>query len=503
VRQLCLRSPWFITRVVLQYHWMDEDLHGRQLLGFYETSAGKDTAVFIPRGHGKTLTSASRIIHKILNNPNTSIMYSSATEELASDFCAMVGQELMNNEYLQNAFPDILPQSKQQIESWGKKDGYSLPGRKPRVDPTLFALSLLGNPTGKHPDEVFIDDLIVMKNNNAAGYEKAERFIKECKMLLPAQSCLALTGTRWGDGDPYGKIIEGKIHGQQGPFATMVLSCYEDDNPKKPPIYPEKCRWTAKTPSGWTHAKLEARRAPEPEGGLGSYFDAQMRNDPAPEERQDIRVGDINKYYKDDMPSTKLGHVRAFGIEVLGGGAPIISLVNEQADELRFDIPVVEIGRRTSRGETKADRIRAAMEPVVRAGRCYAQPWMLGEAGDSAGFGYEVRRLGVAKHDDIVDTFSMIIELVGASFPDNNVKLLDVYIGADLAWTQERKSDHTVVMAVAVDAERNFWILDYDRFQISQASEIAARLIKFFRKWSPEEGTTPGQVKRNFALTYK
>jgi len=128
---------------------------------------------------------------------------------------------------------------------------------------------------------------------------------------------------------------------------------------------------------------------------------------------------------------------------------------------------------------------------------------MLGEAGDSAGFGYEVRRLGVAKHDDIVDTFSMIIELVGASFPDNNVKLLDVYIGADLAWTQERKSDHTVVMAVAVDAERNFWILDYDRFQISQASEIAARLIKFFRKWSPEEGTTPGQVKRNFALTYK
>jgi len=505
VRNLCLKSPWFITRVVLQYHWMDEDLHGNHLLGFYERNVGKDTAVFIPRGHGKTLTSASRIIHKILNNPNISLMYASATEPLAENFCAMVGKELISNDYLLKAFPDILPQSKQDVDRWGK-DGYSLPNRRPRIDPTLFSIGLGGNPTGKHPDEIFIDDTITLQNNNEAGYRDSEDFLKECKLLLSPQGVINLTGTRWDDGDPYGKIIEGKLHGRQGKFETMILSCFEDDNPRKPPIYPLKKRWNSPVESGYSHESLLALKAPESEGGMGATFDAQMRNDPAPEERQDIKVGDINIYDPETAKiADRLGDIRSFGIEILGGGGLISGLVREKCDAMKFDIPLQEVGKRQSaRGKGKEDTMRATLEPTIREGRLFAQQWMIGDPGDSEGLGYEIRRLGVAKHDDIVDCLSMIIsDVCAGSFPAEDMRTMDVYIGADLAFTEKVKSDWTVVMAVAVDSKRNYWILDYDRFQISAATALADRLIAFFRKWSPEDGrTTPRQKKRNFAVNY-
>lgn len=503
IRELCLKSEWFLIRVVLQWSWLDEELHGNHLLGFYNRNVGKDTAVFLPRGHGKTLMNGARIIKKILNNPNISLMYSSATEDLAADFCAMVGAELIGNDYLQQAFPDILPKSAQSVDRWGK-DGYSIPGRKPRVDPTLFPLSMLGNRTGKHPDEIFADDLIVATNNDPKGWQKAEQFIQESKLLLSPQGVINLTGTRWDDGDTYGKIVDGKLQGRQGRFECMKLSCFIDDDPKKGVIYPEKKRWGVETLSGFSLSSLENMRCPVVEGGLGRFFDAQMRNDPVPEERQDIRVSDINLYDQTAPIFERLSAPRAFGIEVLGGGRPIYQLVESQAESLRFDIPLVEIARkRASVGTTKADRIRSILEPQVRAGRVFALPWMIGEISDSEGLGYEIRRLGAARHDDIVDALTMAIELVADSYPDHDSKLADLILTADLAYTEKTQSDWTVLLALAADSQKNLWVLDYERFQLSQPSMLADRIIQFFRKWSPNEGmSTVRPVRRNFAINY-
>lgn len=490
-------------RVVLRWEWLDEDLHGQTLINFYKDNADRDTAAFVPRGHGKTLTAAARIIQLILADPNVAIMFASATEDLAINFGSMVAKELVSNDMLQAAFPDVLPGSDDKLEAWGK-DGYKLPRRRPRVDPTLFTASLKTNVTGRHPDIIFLDDLIVRTNNNELGWSQAELFIKECKMLLPAQGVLHVTGTRWHDSDPYGKIIAGNIKGKRGSFAISprsIRSCYVDDNPALGPIYPYRVRWNMSKPTGYTKEQLDDMRKPESEGGIGEYFDAQMRNDPLPEERQDIKVGDINIYEDNDAPQTT--HVRAFGVEALGGGAILFNLLQEKIDKLQLSFPLARIEYKRVVGQTKLDRIRTIMEPIVREGRFWCKKWMIGDKTATDNLGYEIRRFGKARHDDILDAIHNVPAQLSANvFPEPG-EPADLYLTADLAWTEEQAADFSVCAAVAVDSSKNFWVLDYDRFKISSPSAIVDRVIEFYCKWEPDsDDIQPGRTF-NFAKTYR
>lgn len=489
-------------RVVLRWVWLDEDLHGKDLIGFYNKHENDDTACFIPRGHGKTLTAAARIIQYILKDPNIAIMFASATEKLALDFGAMVAKELINNDMLQAAFPDILPNKNSKLTAWGA-DGYELPSRRPRIDPTLFSASLKTNIVGRHPDIVFLDDLVVRTNNNPIGWEQAESFIKECKMLLPAQGVIHLTGTRWHDADPYGKIVEGKIRGKKGPFVLApksIRSCYVDDNPARGPIYCAKTRWNMSKETGYTKDQLDDMRKPEREGGLGEYFDAQMRNDPAPEERQDIKVSDINIYEENERP--ELSHVLSVGIEALGGGLLIYNQLMERLEKLNIKMPATRIEYKRKQGETKIDRIKGVLEPIVREGRLYAMRWMIGEKTESEGLGYEIRRFGKARHDDIVDALHNIpLQLSGGSYPEKG-QPADLYISCDLAYTEEKRSDWSVCVAGAIDHENRLWVLDYTRFQISAPSAICDKIIEFYQKWERQESHQP-RSRFNFAKSYR
>lgn len=499
VREYCWTDLWFLIRIVLQWGWLDEELVGREMLDFYKQNPNKDTAVFVPRGHGKTLLVAARCIQEILKNQHVAIMFASATEDLADKFGAMIGQTLMENDYLQKAFPGILPSSPQDVMQWGKP-GYALASRKPRIDPTLFCASLNTNVTGRHPDIIFLDDLIVPKTNSPLGYEKVEKFLHEVKMLLPPQGVMHITGTRYHDADTYSKILTDRVVGKKGKFATLLRSCFIDDMPEKGLTYPYKLRWNMEQGTGYTMEQIDFMRRSEAEGGLGSFFDAQMRNNPLPEERQDIKLSDIIVYDPKEIP--KLSPVRSFGVEVLGGGRPIYTQLVEKTEELRFWMPLHEItGERSTRQETKTDRIRSALEPVVREGRLKCQKWML-DLGSRDTLGYEIQRLGFAEHDDIVDALHNVPRYLSAgTFPQHG-EPAHLYIAADLAWTEERRGDFSVAVAVAVDEFRHYWVIDYDRFQLSSPSALCDRLINFYRKWESDE-TRPSKPRKNFALNYR
>jgi len=98
--------------------------------------------------------------------------------------------------------------------------------------------------------------------------------------------------------------------------------------------------------------------------------------------------------------------------------------------------------------------------------------------------GYEIRRLGVAKHDDIVEALSLIpIHLIDGAKPHED-QPAHLYISVDLAWSEESASDFTVFFAAALDCQTSLWALDYERFQTRSPSVIATRLINFFLKWN-------------------
>lgn len=493
-KQLCLTDLWFLIRYALDWGWLDEDLHGREMLSFLFNKEEEDKAVFIPRGHIKTMSMCAVRIQQILRNPNIAILAASATEGLAQGIANLITQELRYNLVLQRLFPEILPNKENVPEQWGKKDGYSLPGRKPRIDPTLYVGSINTTVTGRHPDIIWLDDLITPENNNPTGWMEAEEFLKTCLALIPPHGWIDITGTRYHDSDPYGKIIGGEILGNKGTFRTLVKGVYTPDGEL---IYPEAIRWNMSTPSGFTKEGLAIKKK-----SMKSFFNAQYLNDPAPEEDQEIRADEINRYLPEDLP--ELTNPIFCGVEITGGGRLIYQILQEESDKLKLGIPLMEMINKRKQGETKHDKIIATLQPYVTQGKVFAQDWMLGEIGKPAPegtLGYEISRLRAAKNDDIADVVhNMFVNLI-KTHPREG-KPADLYIGVDLAFTEEKRSDWSVVAAIAVDSKDQRWIVDYERFQVASPSGIVQRIITFYRKWCRQDSNLSIQRRPSFAARY-
>lgn len=506
-RRLCKTDLWFLMRVVMQWGWLDEDLVGTQFIkaiAEHTTEGGKlDKAIIMPRGHGKTLPMSAVCVNDILNNPDTAILNLTRTEDNALKFAGLVGEHLISNPFLQRCFakkhnPEtgFLPSAVSECKLWGK-DGYSLPWRKPRIDPTLLAISLKAAKAGKHPDWIYVDDPTEAENNAPDGWAHVIEMINGLKMLLPPDGYIVWSGTRWHDGDPLGKVERGVFHGKQGPFKILKRSCYVNDNPNNPPTYPRKIRWNMTKPTGYTHEALEAMRKPEEEGGLGEFFDAQMRNDPIPSERALIKVKDINLYDAADQPKTT--DVKLMGIEVTGGGLPIFNGFKEYCDELKINVPIYEIVNPRKVGISKADRIVTALQPLVDSGKIWAQDWMIGDESATEGLGYELRRIGKATHDDIADALhNLVTHLCKDITPKREGDPADLYISVDLAWTEKQRSDFAVAIAACKDHKGNIWVLDYDRFRISSPTGIYQRLLAFYQNCQDTETTRQRVRKKTY-----
>jgi hypothetical protein len=337
---------------------------------------------------------------------------------------------------------------------------------------------------GKHPDFIYIDDPTEEENNDSGGWAKTEQRIMGLNVLLGSNGFFVWTGTRWHDSDPLGRAINGTLFGKQGRFRTLLRSCYVDDDPEKGVTFPRKPRWNMPTETGYTLDHLQMLRLPKEEGGLGRFFDAQMRNDPAPRDRADIDITKVNIYDPEELPKTT--EVRLVGIETTGGGLLIYKGLIEWLDELKFTMPLCEVSvKRATRADhhTKKDRIVAAVQPIVDRSGLFVQKWMLGDEHSQDGFGYEIRRLGAARHDDIIDAFHLIpTHLVRNIIPQHPDDPADLYISVDLSWSEKNIADWSVLMAVAVDHRAQYWVVDYERFRHTSLSGTYQRILGFYQK---------------------
>jgi hypothetical protein len=504
IRERCLEDLWFLIRVILDWGFLDETLHGQELMRFhYGEGKEVDTLTLIPRGHGKTLFASAMMIHDILKNPNIAIICVTATADLAKGIGALVGDTLKENIHLREAFPDILPSPEERLKVWGV-NGYKLPSRKPRVDPTFRPVSISTAITGAHPDKVYMDDVTGLANNTPEGWAEALRFIRETYRLLPDHGVIKWSATRWHDGDPAGMAEKGLVRGKQDKFRVFKRSCFVDDDPKKGVIYPQAIRWNMDTPSGFrSDILIEEMNDPSPKAR--AFFSCQMRNNPVPEQDIPIDVDAINLYKAGEHPP--LGPVKLVGIEVTSGGYFIFNTAEEKKRETRSAIPLEQITHKRKGQVDKADRIKATLEPVVNSGRLYAPSEYVPEDETLEGtLGYELRRLGAAKHDDIADALHLALKYLAQDVVPGKDELAHVYIACDIAYTEKESNDHSVICGIAVDNKGQVWILEIDRFQSKSPTTQVQRIFNFYLKWNSKHTPTNryrfGNKKSSFASKY-
>lgn len=511
IRERCLIDLWFLIRYILDWGYLDEHLHGQELMRFhYEDSQPTDTLMLLPRGHGKTLFSAAMMIHDILTDPNIAILSVTATQDLAKGIGSLVGDTLRYNPYLRDAFPEVLPKEGQTLKVWGVK-GYELPNRKPRIDATFRPASLSTAVTGSHPDKIYIDDITGKENNTPEGWSDGLKFIRESYRLLPDYGILKWSATRWHDGDPAGMAVAGTLRGKQGPFKVLLKSCFNEDDPTKASIYPQKVRWNMSEdkPSGFREDLLiEEMNDPSP--AARAFFSAQMRNNPIPEQDIPIDVDSINLYGKGRQIESHpaLGPVKLVGIEITSGGHFVFNTCEEKKREIKSPIPLEKISHERKVKTSKADRIKAVLEPVINSGRFFAPIDTVPEDQTLEDtLGYELRRLGAAKHDDIADAIHLALKYLAEDVVPSKGELPHVYIACDIAYTEDEANDHSVLAAIAIDWKAQVWLLEYDRFQSKSPTTQCQRIFNFYLKWNskhvPATKNRWAKKKSSFASKYK
>lgn len=62
-------------------------------------------------------------------------------------------------------------------------------------------------------------------------------------------------------------------------------------------------------------------------------------------------------------------------------------------------------------------------------------------------------------------------------------KRLNVYASIDFAYSLAKKADFTTIVVIGVDQNRNYYILDIDRFKSGQISDYFAKILALHQKW--------------------
>ena len=133
--------------------WTREDAKANQLL-------------LLPRGHQKSRLLAYRAAWWITKNPDTTILYVSATSALAEKQLLAI-KNILDSPIYRRYWPEMIHPDEGKREKWAVSEiCVDHPKRKTEGirDSTVLAAGLTTNTTGFHADIVCLDDIVVPGN---------------------------------------------------------------------------------------------------------------------------------------------------------------------------------------------------------------------------------------------------------------------------------------------------------------------------------------------------
>lgn len=199
----CLVNPGYMYGEIHKsiYKWLEEyTLYGLK----EELSSNK--LIMLPRAHLKSHIVATWASWIITRHPEVTILYVSATAELAETQLYAIQNILASPVYLRY-FPEYVNPAEGQREKWSsRKFSIDHPQRKKEGirDATMSTAGLTTNTTGWHADIIIADDLVVPEN--AYTEDGRESVVKKSSQFTSIRNAGGFTlacGTRYHPNDIY------------------------------------------------------------------------------------------------------------------------------------------------------------------------------------------------------------------------------------------------------------------------------------------------------------
>ncbi len=274
------KNFWLFNKEVMKWPDLYEPLHKTVCDFIQKNISTKKILLLLPRGCFKSsVVTVSYPLWRIAQNPNSRGLIANATYPMAVTFLGQIKDVLEKNEEYINIFGDLATGA----STW-KEDAIQVPtpDSYKAKDPTITAIGIESNYTGKHFDYAILDDLVNRDNIGTMDrINKVLSFYKDTLDLVdPDQNGhkpIIIIGTCWDQSDLY-SWIQDKETGISDDFAVMKLPAFGEvinndwvgEWGKGDLLFPTRLTW-------------EVLHGLERQQGK-SHFSAQYLLDPVPED---------------------------------------------------------------------------------------------------------------------------------------------------------------------------------------------------------------------------
>lgn len=184
----------------------------RELLRWWTSATRKDNClVLLPRGHLKSKLMAYKTVWELTKEPESTILYVSATKALAQKQLYLMKQILTSNIY-RKYWPEMVHPDEGKRELWNALEiAVDHPKRKQEGirDASIMAASLKTNITGFHATKVKLDDIVVPANAyTEEGRATVSSAVSQIASIKEPESQMDCVGTRYHGKDQYDVFLK-------------------------------------------------------------------------------------------------------------------------------------------------------------------------------------------------------------------------------------------------------------------------------------------------------
>lgn len=178
-----------------------------ELIRWWERPDALDNQlVLLPRDHQKSAMIAYRVAWWVTKNPDTTVLYVSATADLAEKQLKFI-KDIFTSDIYRFYWPEMINVSENKRERWAV-DEISVDHPKRKLegvrDPTVKAVGLTANTTGLHCKVAVLDDIVVPGNAyTELGREQVRAFYSQLSSIETTDAKEWVTGTRYHPSDIY------------------------------------------------------------------------------------------------------------------------------------------------------------------------------------------------------------------------------------------------------------------------------------------------------------
>jgi len=283
----------------------------------------------------------------ITKHPDTTILYVSATEDLAIEQLYAI-KMILDSDVYRRYWPDMTHLDEHKREEWSARNiKVDHPLRKEMNvrDRTVAARAVGGNTTGLHCEVLIFDDLVVPKNAyTQLGRDGVAASYSQFSSVLNPGGIVKAVGTRYHPKDIYAtmkdEMVEqfnddGEIIGEEPAFQVREFPVYDDDGNW---LWPRERSTATGRWYGFDHKVLAKIRAKYLAAGERVQYYAQYFNQPNDPESN--RVDNDSFQYYDRNRLTNDNGVWYYDGEPLAvyAGADLAYTTSERSDYTAFAV---------------------------------------------------------------------------------------------------------------------------------------------------------------------